>query len=85
MLKYVTDSDKGKVEGKREDIMPLFDAIEKVCDSEEANLLWELILKKYELGPTDTSSWVVNMNAAIKLWNDNEPSCAESIRKVFGL
>lgn len=83
-LNYVTDSDKGKVEGNLEDIMPLFHAI-KTSAPNEASLLWELILEKYELGVTDTNSWVVNMNVAIKLWNVHQPSCVNSIKTAFNV
>jgi len=83
-LNYVTDSDQGKVEGELEVIMPLYHAI-KTCSPADADLLWELILEKYELGVANTNSWVVNMNAAINLWNIQQPTCANTIKSAFNV
>jgi hypothetical protein len=84
-LNYVTGSDQGKVEGGPEVIMPLYNAIKQTCSSGDADFLWELILEKYELGVANTNSWVVNMNAAIHLWNTHQPTCAKTVKSTFNV
>ncbi|OLQ88235.1 hypothetical protein BIY22_08710 [Vibrio panuliri] len=83
-LEYVTEEDCGRVDGSSKQCATLYSAIKETCPDDGA-YLYELIIKEYDLGIVNPSSWVEKMNFAIKVWNDAQPTDRDSIINAFEL
>lgn len=86
-IKFVQTSDCGQLEGGLNKLpsLALYLAVIAVCPAPAGEALWEKIREKYQLGVSDCSKWVTNMNAAILLWNQNTPTNCEGVRGLYGV
>ena len=82
-LALVTTADCGQLEGDKIGANRLHDEVKKVCPGITGEALWEKILSKFNLGQRDCQTWVANMNAAILIWNQNQPTSCTDIAQVY--
>ena len=87
-LRQVTQADCGPIDGSVADIRGgLHHAVTEICPGLRGETLWERISRQHCLGiGADCATWVTSMNAAIQLWNTNQPiTNCEQIECLYGV